>query len=266
MAEDSQTTSTYDESKLSQDPRNGKLADYALRNDLLIADMKETIRNWAYGDIMHGQEPDRQSVAPGIEGPMKDAAESYIGPSGPEPGGRPFTASEIRSAVQQVIDSRRDIINEGIQEGSNLAAEEYERHRRDMENGTQIEGLPEGWVQSDTGQGYVIKDPEGRTEYEYDDGTKEHRWRDSEWIYDDMGDDPVQIIREGLQEGQSKAADRRQDSRVMTEASGDLSPDRVNDLVQVTHATGETVEGDQVLQARHQLTRQTRSLDQSMTQ
>ena len=86
---------------LDNDPqRIQSLTDWALSSDdELLMSVQEAVAESA----RHGKRSTRLSISPVAENWMEGAARNYIGSDGPEPGGRPFTQTEIEIATQQAM-------------------------------------------------------------------------------------------------------------------------------------------------------------------
>lgn len=110
---------------LKANPRNTLLAEYAMKSDDFETSLKTAVRRGAEKEFLRdGRSPTPQSVRSELDFQMGMAAEKYVGPDGPEPGGRPFTIPEIESAAQQAIDANPDIVDRAIRQGIDDALEE----------------------------------------------------------------------------------------------------------------------------------------------
>ena len=222
-----------------QGERAGKLAEWAVTDEEARATILAGLRDEFKIDELSTNPRRDQDMGtwPGTKETMRHLAMRYVGPEGAEPGGQPFTIPEAEAAAGIVVSNNPELVEQAANEGRIEAMESRERDWEDAleYNSEHIEGLPEGWIKVNdylyTGErGYTIMSLEEPTQYEYRASDGYSRWDGEEWSPAAKGEDPVQQIKDMLEQAEQG---------------------KVNALVQATHAP-EASEPVQDMQARPQ--------------
>ena len=208
---------------LRQGPGGRKIAEWAMNNE----GVKRAIHNGIcdaikMNDLSSEPAPDQDML---IREQVSDSLQSVVDTGyyegAPEAGTHPFTTPEYDTAAWMVVDFNPEMVERAVEEGRAEAAEERnDWWHTSLEYSEEIEGLPERWTKVNdylyTGeQGYTIVDPEGVAAYEYRASDGYSRWHGEEWSPAAKGEDPVQQIKDRLEQAEQG---------------------KVNALVQVTHA------------------------------
>ena len=208
---------------LRQGPGGRKIAEWAMNNEGVKRAIHNDISNAIKIDELSGEPDPNQDLL--IQNQIRDSLQSAVGSGehegAPEAGTHPFTTPEYDTAAWMVVDYNPEVVERAVEEGQIEASEERnDWWHTSLEYGEQIEGLPERWTKVNdylyTGeQGYTIVDPEGVAAYEYRASDGYSRWHGEEWSPAAKGEDPVQQIKDRLEQAEQG---------------------KVNALVQVTHA------------------------------
>ena len=208
---------------LRQGERVGKLAEWAMNNE----GVKRAIHNGIcdaikINDLSSEPAPDQDMlIREQVSDSLQSAVDSGYYEGAPEAGTHPFTTPEYEGAAWMVVDFNPEVVERAVEEGHSEASEERnDWWNTSLEYGEQIEGLPVGWRKIEPytlmgERGYTIADPEGGAAYEYRASDGYSRWDGEEWSPAAKGEDPVQQIKDMLEQAEQG---------------------KVNALVQVTHA------------------------------
>ena len=209
---------------LSQGPRPRKLAEWAMNNERV----KRAIHNGIcdaikMNDLSSEPAPDQDMlIREQVSDSLQSVVDSGYYEGAPEAGTHPFTTPEYEGAAWMVVDFNPEMVERAVEEGRAEAAEERnDWWHTSLEYSEEIEGLPLGWRRieepytSMEERGYTIVDPEGRAAYEYRASDGYSRWDGDEWSPAAKGEDPVQQIKDMLEQAEQG---------------------KVNALVQATHA------------------------------
>ena len=208
---------------LRKGPGPRKIVEWAMNNEGVKRAIHNDISNAIKINDLSGEPAPDQDLL--IQNQLRDSLQSAVDSGehegAPEAGTHPFTTPEYDAAAWIVMDYNTEVVERAVEEGHSEANEELnDSWNTALEYGEQIEGLPVGWRKIEPytlmgERGYTIADPEGGAAYEYRASDGYSRWDGEEWSPAAKGEDPVQQIKDRLEQAEQG---------------------KVNALVQATHA------------------------------